>query len=413
MGKRNKMIILSTVTVIIAGIFILIFKNQEKNFNQTKTPIINNNTFFPLEIVKNTVINTINNISTSITDTIDTTSESSDIEPVTELLVQVVSKPVADYGFINYQGTSTLFYVEKETGHIFLIATSGPSVILSNTTIPKIQSMKISPNNPHQVFVSSLDRDGQLIYQQGVIDTRATSTELLLKPMVGQIKDILISPDGKQVFTLQTGSDGAIGLLSNINSSLSTTIFSSLFSEWLVDWSNNQYIIFNSKPSFNIAGSIYGLNKTTKEFKPLIISELSVLGKISPNNKSVIFSSIRDNKLNLVVKNIENNSELQLMGLETLVDKCIWNNDGVSVVCAVPKKLSTALYPDDWYKGLVLFNDNLWKINTIISDSDVYEFKDNIDAINLKITNNGDVIYFQNKIDQSLWQLDLSTAFES
>jgi hypothetical protein len=92
--------------------------------------------------------------------------------------------------------------------------------------------------------------------------------------------------------------------------------------------------------------------------------------------------------------------------LKTLPEKCIWSEVDVNkIYCAVPKNLPTANYPDDWYKGLVSFDDNLWQIDTLTGETTLLLNQFGFDIINIFKTKNEDFLFFQNKKDGTLWSL--------
>ena len=101
--------------------------------------------------------------------------------------------------------------------------------------------------------------------------------------------------------------------------------------------------------------------------------------------------------------------------ISSLADKCAWSeNTKDFVYCAVPKSLPDGVYPDDWYKGTVSTNDQIEKINYLESYlfllSDLSrEAGENIDVENIKVSKDAKYLIFNNKLDQSLWLLDISS----
>jgi len=77
-------------------------------------------------------------------------------------------------------------------------------------------------------------------------------------------------------------------------------------------------------------------------------------------------------------------------------------------ICGIPTILPNLNYPDAWYQGLISFNDQIWMMNLIKNTTSLIDGLNlnNLDIINIK--NNNQFIYFQNKIDGSLWSFDLT-----
>jgi DNA-binding beta-propeller fold protein YncE len=71
---------------------------------------------------------------------------------------------------------------------------------------------------------------------------------------------------------------------------------------------------------------------------------------------------------------------------------------------AVPQEISSGQYPDDWYQGLVTFNDSFWSIDTAQnSTTNIVSPSQKFDARDLLVSPDGAYLYFINKIDGTLW----------
>jgi hypothetical protein len=69
-----------------------------------------------------------------------------------------------------------------------------------------------------------------------------------------------------------------------------------------------------------------------------------------------------DDGLNLSVYNTDTNTST-LLGVKTLPEKCTWNSGSVTVYCAVPRSIDGGQYPDTWYQGEVSFSDQIWSVD--------------------------------------------------
>jgi len=84
---------------------------------------------------------------------------------------------------------------------------------------------------------------------------------------------------------------------------------------------------------------------------------------------------------------------------------------GQSVYCGVPTNLSGNL-PDDWYQGVTVFTDRLWRIDlnehvaTLVLDP-VQIGKVSVDAVNLTVDPNEDMLIFMDKHSGALYAYDL------
>ena len=102
------------------------------------------------------------------------------------------------------------------------------------------------------------------------------------------------------------------------------------------------------------------------------------------------------------------------VGISTLADKCTWSTKEKSVVyCAVPQSIPAGLYPDDWYKGKVSFNDGLWRIDTATGATDSVmtpelEAGVSMDIVNLSFDQAENALVFINKKDLTPWVFNLA-----
>ena len=78
----------------------------------------------------------------------------------------------------------------------------------------------------------------------------------------------------------------------------------------------------------------------------------------------------------------------------------------------MPQYVPSGTYPDSWYQGTVSFNDAIWKIDagTGTTTKITTGAEGLIDATDLAITPDNSYLFVVNKIDGSLWSLDLAKA---
>ena len=78
--------------------------------------------------------------------------------------------------------------------------------------------------------------------------------------------------------------------------------------------------------------------------------------------------------------------------------------------CVSPFELTELNFPDSWYKGQFISEDNIWEIGndaaTMIS-SPSRTIGRSLDIINLQITTDGKMLYFINRIDNTLWLYEI------
>ncbi len=175
------------------------------------------------------------------------------------------------------------------------------------------------------------------------------------------------SPDSKRIayeFIDSTTGQNNISL-ANPDGSSWKNIFKTRLDDLIVEWPSKEKISLRQPASGLAQGLLYAIDSATGDFNK-ILSELYGLSiKWSPKADKILFSSTNDRggnpKLSLSDASGANFKDLKLLGL---ADKCAWSNDDRTIFCALPQEISVnAVWPDDYYKGLVILADDFYKIN--------------------------------------------------
>lgn len=312
--------------------------------------------------------------------------------------------------------TTALRYVDRVTGNIY------------QTFIDKITERKFSTTIIPKVYDAYFGNNGESVlirYLKGDERTIETFFSILPKELLGgdttedneikgsflpnNVKDISISPDTSKAFYLWENGENMIGTILDLTNSKKTQIFDSPFTEWLSFWPNSNTITLSTKPSVNIPGYMYKINTAGKNLSSIIgnIGGLTTLS--SPDGKLVAYA---DSTLSLRVYDTDTRNS-ELLGIKTLVDKCVWGKLSDTLYCAVPKAAGALNYPDSWYQGEVSFNDEIWKIDnetgnaTLLIDPIKIDGGQEIDGIKLALDDGEGHLFFINKKDSYLWKLDL------
>ncbi|MCE9549254.1 hypothetical protein K8Q98_02535 [Candidatus Nomurabacteria bacterium] len=224
------------------------------------------------------------------------------------------------------------------------------------------------------------------------------------------ITDMSIAPDGLKAFYLLNIGESGVGTSLTLADNKKNQIFDSPFTEWLSLWPNSKMITLTTKPSGTVLGYMYMIDPVVKKLVKVLGDIAGLTTLASPNAKLVVFSN---NNLQLSTYDIATKISTSL-GVRTLSEKCVWNKLSIIVYCAVPKSISTAVYPDAWYKGEVSFSDQIWKIDTtngnteMLIDPSLVDGGEEVDGIKLGLDENEQYLFFVNKKDSILWELKLN-----
>jgi hypothetical protein len=312
----------------------------------------------------------------------------------------VVKKPEEP----KFEIVPSIRYVERVTGHIYQMyldtKTSGK---VSNSTVPGIYEA-IFDGSATGVIYRYLDETSK-----SITTFFATLGGDKGEFLPSDILDVSISPDKTKFFYLTKSSNGVVGTIRNFKDGKRNQVFNSSLSEWLTQWVGDQKVYLTTKASANFSGSVFSLNIANGVLTKIFggINGLTTLG--NKDGVLVLYSSSIAGGPRLGIFDVKNRTTKQL-DVYSLPEKCTWSADQINVYCAVPNNIQSGDYPDDWYQGLVTFNDRFVKINAntgqinIIGDSSSYG---GFDATHLFMDKIEGKIFFINKKDSTLWSLDL------
>ncbi len=219
------------------------------------------------------------------------------------------------------------------------------------------------------------------------------------------IQNMVHAPDGSKLFYTQNGTGGATGYIILPDGSKITKAFDSPFTEWLPQWVNKDIVALTTYASREADGFLYTLNPTSgifiKRFGP--VRGLTTL--MSPNGTWIISSE--STQTGIITRLVDLTSgEAHDLSLPTLPEKCVWQKDSLSAVCAIPTQIPQAMYPDEWYQGLVTFRDEFWKVEVSpFRTTKLYEPTTNHDFIRPALGPDGTFLYVTDKDTGYLWSL--------
>jgi hypothetical protein len=455
MSKRNIILLIVTLSVIVAGALIYFYFYQPKNQGSSTTgdtnflanflPFGKSKTVTPTETTKpvdisgyvppapetatETLLKKVSSFpiagfgvftkerfkdvpldQTASTSTTSTEFVTTDSGPLPVTKKKVVVKPTTP----PTEFVTALRYVAKDTGNVYeTFADKIDESKFSSTVIPKVYEAYFG-NNGESVIMRYLKDDNTIETFIGTLPKEylgaddSSSNEIKGSFLPENITDLSMSPDNSKFFYLFNNVDNAIGTTYLLNNNSKIQVFDSPFTEWLSSWTNNQMITLTTKPSANVPGYMYFVNPDNKDFNKILggINGLTTL--TSPDGKLVLYA---DNNLSLNIFDITKDTSYPL-NIRTLPEKCVWTKTSDIVYCAVPNSIDDANYPDAWYQGQISFSDQIWQINvtngnTSMLADPVSIAGEEIDGIKLTLDSNENYLFFVNKKDSFLWELIL------
>lgn len=295
-------------------------------------------------------------------------------------------------------------YIEKATGHVYEINGDGEErVRISNTTIPKIFDVFWSADSD-KAILSIFDNEN-IKYFSAVFT--GTSTQGVFLP-----SDINVggyTPQKNRFFYTAKNGERYSLISADPDNSKQTKIYSTPFGDFSINWPAENTISLLTRPSGTTEGYLYKLNLQTGIFSK-VIGDLKGLEALwSPSGEKILISQTSAGGKEIISRLISVQGKEIGLGPKTLASKCVWTatTTASAIYCGVPAYFPAGIYPDDWYKGKVSFNDRLLKINTTAPEIGEILTERTFDIEKITVDSKDLYLYFIDKNDETLWGLKL------
>lgn len=308
-------------------------------------------------------------------------------------------------------------YVDRASGNVFEVNADGENKKrVTNTTLLGIHEA-LWEEGGERVIMRYLDDDLVIKTFSGVI-TPAQEGEGVFSSLEGVflpdgITQIVSAPDEDRIFYLTEFGGKAIGTTADFDGSSRRQVFEHDLSEWILEWPQEDQFGITTAASAMANGYTFLLNDGSSRLSSILRGLRGLATHYSPTTEFVLFSSTAQNDIETRIFSVEN-EEVRPFALTTLPEKCLWSEQQTTVIyCAAPERLPFGTYPDDWYKGLIDLQDNLWRIDVetgavslLISPHESIDAS--LDIVDLFLSNDEEYLFFTNKIDGTLWSLKTS-----
>jgi hypothetical protein len=316
-------------------------------------------------------------------------------------LRQLTTRPVAGFATASTSSGTVVRYAEKGTGHLYEInLTTGEETILSRTTTAETASAVFSPQAT-AVALTALDNYTTRVFVGAIGDEKITG--ISLEPGA---ENIAFASETEVLYSIVR--DGiTTGYRHNLKTATRTEVFTFSFGELDVVWGadiNQTYLI--TKPSPNLEGFIY----TTQNNKVTPVIEPGYGLSAMVANDAIVTTRKVNGAYTSELWHGTSTTPLPLLAIK---EKCTFNRyDSTYFWCAAPSVQPDATYIDDWYKGTTVANDYLWFIDSNKQTAELIARPESLvsrtlDVVDITSGKNVPSLFFKNRTDQTLWQLDL------
>ncbi len=353
--------------------------------------------------------------------TATTTNTNPNTNSLTQLpaLRELSATPVGGYAASTTASTTIIRWIDRGRGNILQATEDSLNVTtLSNTLLPKMYTSVWGKSLSSLIGSVLGDDDATISTLYATLTPQATSTTVAPYALHGKnlpanIVSYAVSPKKDQVFLFAVQNGQGVGYIAPFNGGTATEIFSTPVTQVNVDWPETNTIVITTKGSASDSGYLYFVDPTTGIWKKILGPLPGLSAKVSRDAKYAIIS-VSDGASGVLtdIYSVATSTGTDAV-IRTLADKCAWGNFYKDLVyCAVPFQPVSGTYPDDWYKGTLSTVDNVWQVNAVTGEvhlvSSLFEqAKANIDAFNLSLDDKDNYLFFMNKLDLSLWSLDL------
>ena len=328
-------------------------------------------------------------------------------------LRKISDLPVSGAGTLDVKAGTIIRYIEKATGHIYEVEMFSPNRNrISNTTIPRAYDA-VWGNKNNSLMARYLKDDDQTVDTYSLtLTATSTATENTIAGIIFTDNITDVSVYGSSVFFLVKNPDSSSGFISNFDGSKKKQVWNSDIKELSSQYIDEKTIALTTRPAQNVPGFLYLVNTTNGGVKKALGDISGLSANISPDSSKIIYleqvedayTTVYDLKTKIYTPTTP----------VTFPEKCAWSKKDKDIVyCAVPKEVIDGSSLTSWYKGEISYTDDIWKFDTKNNTSSRIEGLSEegigkIDLIKPILSENEQYLIFINKIDNSLWSLDLT-----
>lgn len=153
--------------------------------------------------------------------------------------------------------------------------------------------------------------------------------------------------------------------IANADGSNLKNVFQTRIKDLVLDWPIADKISIRTKTSGLSEGLLLTINPDSGVFNDVLRGIYGLNAHWFPSGDKILYSATDSKGKNIKLFTADQNGQdIKNTDLSTLVEKCAFSQDNRILFCAMPQRLSeNAVWPDDYYKGLVTTVDSFWKIN--------------------------------------------------
>jgi len=312
--------------------------------------------------------------------------------PAEKRLRQLTTNPVAGAVFAE----NGIYYVEQGTGHLRHInLVTGSETLVSGKTIPGAYEAIFSSDGSTVAITTTQNGMPKTILAE--VPTFGGTGNLEGESLASGASEIDLETKPGSVLYLVENANGSTGYSYDIAKRTGTVVFEIPLRDIHVLWGDEIYVY--TTPTERQTGYVYKVVGNNLQYVTRGGIGLMALSY----TEGLVVTRKSDGSWTSELVTADGDIPLAIL---TISEKCIGGTE--RLFCAVPNTiLSSMIFPDDWYKGVVSLSDSLWSISSqefAVALSDfLQESGREIDVLKMGINSLESHLFFINKNDNTLW----------
>ncbi len=321
-------------------------------------------------------------------------------------LWRVLATPGAGHGFISGATSTRLRFIERSTGYLFETdVESGVTTRLTSALMAQVYEAHFSGTGS-----PTIERlDGEQLIASSLLYRASTTGAFgdVAEHSFSAVRAITSHPIKNEVLTTVDDGSGIALIRSLWDGTKPTRIFTSALKDWRVHWLSDDALIVSEAAASGIPGSAYrvsggGLTSIVRN-----IPGLTILPRA---NSAAILIGADDGTVSIGVRGSAASSTV-VLPIRTVPEKCVWApGKDLVAYCAVPQRITSQQFLNDWYRGNIHTTDTWWKV--IVGNATAEQLlppgDDQLDVEKPVINDAGEYISFRNAYDKSVWVLRIT-----
>lgn len=371
-----------------------------------------------------------------------TTATSTPVVPgpyMAPILRQISMEPISGYTFSATTSTSTrtvlnpergelvqeflatstvVRFQERATGHVYdVFEFQEPPIKASNITVQKIYNAVFT--NDYNAFLTQVPTFNNEQIETSLFTiipakpetATASSTEQSLRQSVlsSALTNLSFIPGTNKILYALNTLAGSEVYMANPDRTGETRVTTIPFTEYSLESLGNALALVQTKASAQVPGYAYALTLSNGSLNKLLGDIRGLLVKANSDLSYYIYSESAYDRP--IIRGVERASgTTRQIGIQTIPEKCVFSaRNKAWIYCFGSVAYKSATYPDDWYKGKIFNDEDLYRIDLSNGSIEtIYVFENNtFDVINPQLSPAEDMIGFQSKYDLTLWAIDL------